>query len=386
MKIKRYFARDMRSALRAVQQEQGPDAVILSSHEVDGGIELVAAVDYDESLIHQARRPRQGKEEGRIETSGFDAADVPAQAFVPTPSRGSDVRHLEAQMEAMRELIESRLDSAPASYQSPSAGRRNAHALLSGLGLRSAQAGRLAEAVDARLDPAQARQQVLALMAQQLPVGRLDLLSQGGALALIGPTGVGKTTTAAKLAARHILKFGQGSVQLVGTDEYRIGAQEQLAAYARILGAPLHRVGGATELADILAGRQSEELILIDTAGVGGRDLALHQQFELLLPQSRLHRALCLSAATGVHDLAMQARRFAAARPNCLILTKLDETLRLGEALGFLMEQRLPLAYTSDGQQVPEDLHLPRAADLVSSALEQRRQSVKIMEAHRACA
>lgn len=375
MKIKRYFARDMRSALRAVQQEQGPDAVILSSHESEQGIELVAAVDYDESLIHQARRPSGRQAE--------QAAQAPPQAGAP-----AGLSSLEHQFEAMREMLETRLDAVSASYHTDSTGRRSAHALLSGIGIRAGHAARLAEGVDAALPAAAARKRVMSLLAAQLPLASRDVLVNGGALALVGPTGVGKTTTAAKLAARHILHCGQGSVQFVGTDEYRIGAQEQLAAFGRILGAPLHRVHGADELSEILQARRKDELILVDTAGIGGRDLVLHQQFDLLRPQARLHRALCLSAATSGPDLAMQSRRFSAAKPNCLILTKLDETQQLGQALSFLLDRKLPLVYTSDGQQVPEDLHLPRALDLLACAIEQRRRCSQpgAQEEARACA
>ena len=373
MKIKRYSAPDMRTALRKVQQEQGPDAVILSSHETEYGIELVAAVDYDEALMQQARSKAEKQ-----------PAAEPKLEFIDEqrPAQGPSV--LEEQIEAMREMLESRLDAVSSQYYSKSGGRRAAHALLTSIGIRHADAGRLAESISGAMSPAQARKAVLTLLAKELPLGRKALLSQGGALALVGPTGVGKTTTAAKLAARHILEFGQGSVQLVTTDEYRIGAREQLMAYSRILGAPLHRVGQADELDDLIQSRQKDELILIDTAGMGGRDRMLQQQFQLLTRRSGLLRALCLSAPTSAADLNFQVRRFAMVRPNCLILTKLDETSQLGHVLGWLIDQKLPLAYVSDGQQVPEDLHVPRAADLISRALDARK--LKTREDTRACA
>ncbi len=375
MKIKRYSAPDMRTALRMVQQEQGPDAVILSSHETTHGIELVAAVDYDEALMQQARSRPQARDpaDSMTQMPDFDESCIP---------RGSSV--LEEQIEAMREMLESRLDAVSTQYHSRSPGRRSAHALLGSLGIRAVHAHRLAEALDPTLDGPKARRQIVNLLAQQLPLGRRELMSRGGALALVGPTGVGKTTTVAKLAARHILQFGQGSVQLVSTDEYRIGAREQLAAFGRILGAPLHRIGRADELDDLLGSRQKDELILVDTAGMGGRDGMLQPQFQLLSRRNGLFRALCLSAATSVPDLVLQARRFADARPNCLILTKLDETGQIGPVLSYLLEQPLPLAYVSDGQQVPEDLHMPRAADLIGRALEARK--LKTGEGLRACA
>ncbi len=381
MKIKRYSAPDMRSALRAVQAEQGPDAVILSSHETACGIELVAALDYDEALIQQARRPRSAGPSPSVAAGG----EVRAERVEHEDSPGG-IGALEAQIEAMREMLETRLDAVSPAYHGRSPARRAAFSLLAGIGLRPAQAARLAETLDEGLTEEQARSGGLSLLGRELPLGRKDLLAAGGALALIGPTGVGKTTTAAKLAARHILKFGQGSVQLVGTDEFRIGAQEQLAAYARILGAPLHRIHSATELEDLLRSRQPDELILIDTAGVGGRDLVLHQQFDMLRPQSQVHRALCLSAATDAADMAMHAKRFSAVRPNCMILTKLDETGQLGRILSYVLDQSLPLAYSTDGQQVPEDLQVPKAADLIGRVLDQRRSRTAAKDGLRACA
>ena len=384
MKIKRYSARDMRSALRAVQQEQGPDAVILSTHETADGIELVAAVDYDESLIRHASRKATGaardEADGTTPEHAFDLAEVGAGGG------GHDaLAIMEQRLEAMQELLQNRLDAVAGSCRSSCPGQQAAYALLTRMGIAASRVETVLKTMPNGLSVDAGRQAGLQALASALPIGRQELLHDGGAVALMGPTGVGKTTTAAKLAARHILRFGQGSVQFVGTDEFRIGAQEQLAAFSRILGAPLHRIQAADELGDILAARQSQELIVIDTAGVGGRDLKLHQQFACLLPQQRMHRALCLSASTAPMDLLMQARRFDAARPNCLILTKLDETRQLGQALSFIAGQTLPLAYATDGQQVPEDLHVARAHDLVARALDQCRRAGQ-PENLRACA
>lgn len=384
MKIKRYSARDMRSALRAVQQEQGPDAVILSTHETADGIELVAAVDYDESLIRHASRKGSGSLADRNDEES-PAASFDVAGMSGASAGGDAFMLMEQRLEAMQELLQNRLDAVAGQCRSNCPGHQAAYALLTRMGIAASRVEDLLKTMPTGLKADAARQAGLQALAAALPIGRHELLRDGGALALMGPTGVGKTTTAAKLAARHILRFGQGSVQFVGTDEFRIGAQEQLAAFSRILGAPLHRIQAADELGDILAARQPQELIVIDTAGVGGRDLKLHQQFACLLPQQRIHRALCLSASTAPLDLAMQARRFEAARPNCLILTKLDETRQLGQALNFIAGQSLPLAYATDGQQVPEDLHVARAHDLVARALDQCRRAGQ-PENLRACA
>ncbi|MGJ8669740.1 MAG: flagellar biosynthesis protein FlhF [Oceanococcus sp.] len=398
MKIKRYAARDMRTALRAVQQEQGPDAVILSSHETADGIELVAAVDYDESLIrHAGRVPGAARDRAGFASTesgyGVDAEGASqskegaARYTVKDEASSASFQALEERMDSLQTMLQSRIDLGPTECRSSCSGRQAAHTLLIKMGIAGSLADEIIDRIDAGLSASAARQTALRLLSQRIPAPSGDVLSEGGAIALLGPTGVGKTTTAAKLAARHVLKYGQGSVQFIGTDEYRIGAQEQLAAYARILSAPVIRIQAAKELSDVLRSRQPNELILIDTAGIGGRDLSLHQQFDCLRHQPGLKRALCLSAATNVADLSLQARRFAAAAPNCLVMTKLDETSQLGKALSFVAGQKLPLIYTSDGQQVPEDLHQAQAAQLIDRLLDALRSGAHAQqESMRACA
>lgn len=287
-------------------------------------------------------------------------------------------------MQVLQDMMQDRFDKMSASCQSSDAGRQAAWSQLERLGLEAHLIRKQVDQIPEGLNPSLASQRALDQLSLALPTCDTDPLRSGGAIALLGPTGVGKTTTAAKLAARHILKYGQGSVQFVGTDEYRIGAQEQLAAFGRILGAPLHRIHDGDDLRDILRARQDQELVLVDTAGIGGRDLGLHQQFEVLRGQRGLRRALCLSAATGSRDLKAQARRFAAANLDALILTKMDETTNLGSALSFVASQRLAVVYTTDGQQVPEDLHWARAEELVARAID--HLDIENEEAMRACA
>jgi flagellar biosynthesis protein FlhF len=177
--------------------------------------------------------------------------------------------------------------------------------------------------------------------------------------AFLGPTGVGKTTTIAKIAARFVLRHGVDAIGLVSTDTYRIGARQQLSNYARILRAPLHVAETSDELRRILDGFQSKKLVLIDTAGMSQRDVRLTSQFATLRVEShRIEPVLVLSAGADRGCLAEALRVFQSANPESLVITKLDEAAALGGVLSLAIRAGLPISYLSDGQRVPEDLHL----------------------------
>jgi flagellar biosynthesis protein FlhF len=195
-------------------------------------------------------------------------------------------------------------------------------------------------------------------LVKHLPVVN-DLASvSGGIMAIVGPTGAGKTTTIAKLAARWCMRHGSQDLALVSTDGYRIGARDQLMTYARILGAPMHAANGGRELARVLERLKSKKLILIDTAGMGPRDLRLTEQLESLqLGAARARVLLALPAQGEGHALEEIVQSFARVNPVACILTKVDEAASLGAVMSATLRHRLKIAYVCDGQRVPEDLH-----------------------------
>ncbi|HFE39222.1 MAG TPA: flagellar biosynthesis protein FlhF, partial [Gammaproteobacteria bacterium] len=210
----------------------------------------------------------------------------------------------------------------------------------------------------------------LAMFASQLPVLQEDIVSTGGIFALVGPTGVGKTTTIAKLAARYALEHGTEGIALVTTDNYRIGAQEQLRTYGRILGTPVKVANNAEELRNILKGLYDKDLVLIDTAGMSQRDVKLTEQFSMLSEGSILIKSyLVISASSQQQVLDETVHAYKKAFLDGCIITKLDETLSLGGALATILQHKLPISYTSNGQRVPEDLHRASAIELVKSAV-----------------
>jgi flagellar biosynthesis protein FlhF len=221
----------------------------------------------------------------------------------------------------------------------------------------------------------------LALLLKYLPVVD-DLASvSGGIMAVVGPTGAGKTTTIAKLAARWCMRHGSQDLALVSIDGYRIGAREQLMTYARILGAPMHAANSGAELARVLERLKSKKLILIDTAGMGPRDVRLGEQLAALqLGAARARILLALPAQGEGHALDEIVEGFAPLAPVACILTKVDEAASLGAVMSAALRHGLKIAYVCDGQRVPEDLHAAhqKRAWLVRMAfkLKERRPAV----------
>ncbi len=375
MKIKRYFAPDIRTAIRQVREQQGPDAVILSNRSVEGGVEIVAAVDYDEEAVMSQIR---GVGAERAETQRDKAPEPPApDAGAQRPavqniwSQEPVLAEMRRELNSMRGLLQNQLsglawgDLVRKQPQRAALLRR-----LANLGVSSRLAKRITEKTEACGDQDQLWRQALGLFAHALPVSEDDILSQGGIVALLGPTGVGKTTMVAKLAARFCMRHGNRQVALITTDNYRVGAHEQLRTYGRILDVPVRVVGEDEALGAVLEHYADRRLILIDTAGMGQRDARLDRHLAQLRDQFLpIRRYLVLSATTHRTGLSETARRFGKVPLHGCMLTKVDEATRLGGALSVIIEQQLPVAYVGDGQRVPEDLAPARAHNLVSMAV-----------------
>jgi flagellar biosynthesis protein FlhF len=442
MKIKRYTAASMRAALAQVRAEQGPDAVILSSRRGDDGIEVIAAVDYDEALFAEANRQRIAEPAitpqpatpaimlaapaARTPAGARSGTDAPAQVPAKTPLAmraapppGEAVPAPASAMPA-RATAAAMVPRSPAGSPGPAMGRPDAglgamqrelqdlrQLLETGLAGMSWNDKRLREPLKARVleelsaidiapDVAMTLAALaprrttlenpshipLALLVKHMPV--VDDLSgmTGGVIAVVGPTGAGKTTTIAKLAARWCLRHGSQDLALVSTDSYRIGARDQLMTYARILGAPMHAANSGADLARMLERLKSKKLILIDTAGMGPRDVRLTEQLAALqLGAARARVLLALPAQGEGHALEEIVQAFARLTPAACILTKVDEAASLGAVISTTLRHRLKIAYVCDGQRVPEDLHAAhqRRVWLVRTALQlkQRRQPAR---------
>lgn len=212
-----------------------------------------------------------------------------------------------------------------------------------------------------------------------------DFVDQGGIYALVGPTGVGKTTTTAKLAARCVVRYGAERLALLTTDGYRIGAHEQLRIYGRILGVPVFVVRDGEDLRRTLADLRDKHMVLIDTVGMSQRDRMVAEQAAMLTRSGRVNRLLLLNAGSRGDTLDDVVRAYAGEDLAGCILTKVDEAASLAPALDCVVRHGLTLAYVANGQRVPEDLHLPnrnylmhRAFKISSSATAHRLSKEEI--------
>ena len=512
MKIKRFFAADIRQAMRMVKDELGPDAVIMSNRAVDGGIEIVAARDFDEQMIHNklqeqsvasaptpkvnpivfptldeqkkrfqpqenpikampsapitppqpaqapisrnvADKPQEQSvpkvsdlRAKRMVLPNFDAAKkrlqlenerkqaealvaakqerkfvspyvgyaekvqlgkspaaklVSAENIAPDNNKSTltkaendskqrlfsdpllmemskEIKYLKTAMEMSKELnnLRAAMDSNLTSINwahnsSPTPPKNDLTDRLLAMGISKKLSATIANQLtglseDAELGFLKAQE----MLSQALPIADDKLLETGGIVALVGPTGVGKTTTIAKLAAKFILKHGPSQVALVTTDNYRIGAHEQLNTYGRILNVPVRVASCADDLRNIINSFSNKRLILIDTAGMCQRDMKLIEQINTLQQNDLPIRSyLVMSASTEYKAMKEVIKAFSVFDPQAAILTKLDEAVMTGSALSSIIEHNLPLSFITDGQQVPEDFHQPDAYALIQQCV-----------------
>lgn len=381
MKIKRYVDKDMRHILRQVRKDQGPDAVILSNRRLHDGIEVIAAVDYDESLVRYALDDDAGtaaysaSEEPRDRddddvTSAVPDIEVLSANIMPEPITGREVSagdasdtgtlvDLQSELSSMRGLLETQLSGLlwkDNSRRFPL--RAQVLRNMARIGLAPDVANTLVDRLEPMTDVRNLWKTPLAELAKLFPVVDNNMLQDGGTIALIGPTGVGKTTTIAKIAARFAMNDWADDIALVSADSFRIGAKEHLTAFANIIGAKVYAVANFQELSDTLHQLKNKKLVLIDTEGRSQRDQDLVGQLAAYGRNAdRIRFYLTLSAATQEAALDETVREFSKVPLEGCIVTKIDEAAQLGCVMSTLIRNDLPAALFSDGQRIPDDLH-----------------------------
>jgi len=390
MKIKRFLAADMRQAMREVRAEQGADAVILSTRRLDDGIEIIAAIDYDETLVREAARHGAPMPEPAASHAAAERRASAAPPPMPMPpselamlqpiveQNVLEAARMRTELGGLRELLEQQLSSlAWNDMERRRPMRARVLRDMTRLGIETDVARQLIEELPEQLSADQARYLPLGLLSRNLKVSGRDLAETGGVTALVGPTGVGKTTTVAKLAARAVLRHGPAKVALVSTDHYRIGAAAQLEHYGRLLGVRVYSAHDAASLTQALDNLREHHTVLIDTAGVAGNDPRLEQQMEVLRQVNdagRLRTCLVLAANAQASSLDDSVRAYLPLQLQACIVTKLDEAPSLGGVLSVLIRHRLPLDCTTDGQRVPEDICAADARVLVCRAAQVQRR------------
>ncbi|NKF50151.1 flagellar biosynthesis protein FlhF [Shewanella sp. WXL01] len=443
MKIKRFFAKDMRGALAQVKETLGSDAVIMSNKKVTGGIEIVAAVDYDEPKANAAvNAPAPGfmdVSDDRVSLQSSNAS-IKTQAKVSPPPVADSLQALlekqqsrindqlaqrkeepelpewARQLEASKQPKAQRSEPQAAQFTPEPRAAKSSSAEIESLreemaSLRSLLTHQVSELMTdqkKRTDPVGAMLESkliaaefsapvaanLAALSQNYTPADLvralpqslanlldnqgdDIVKRGGVVAFVGPTGVGKTTSLAKIAARFVAHHGPDQVAMITTDHYRIGAYEQLATYGKIMGCPVKQAHDLAELEQILYQFRSRKLVLIDTAGMGQRDMRLYQQLDNLTANSRIPiRSYLVMSATGQRRVLQDAVNHFKRIPLAgAILTKLDESISIAGALSVLIQNELPLSYVTDGQRVPEDMKVADTLALAKQALSALNES-----------
>ncbi len=471
MKIRRYVARDMRGALAQIKEELGAEAVILSNKKIPEGVELMAAVDYSETVPEAKQnedittppldnpaisaamereidndivslrsqvsqnstsaQPNLANDKGlsallnrhiqsshdeaphsapaeadnikaqlksftdRLQQSGSAATtdtSTPAheyntetgdslnqaQMMSESPSDNSaqyvnrdEFDGIKNEMASIRQLLEYQVSGLmwqDLAQKDPM--RAMLVDRLVTLGLNEHIADQIAGFVPKQHDQAQAWQTALNLLTQQINTTNNDIINRGGIVALVGPTGVGKTTTIAKLAARFAQSHGSDSVALISTDTFRIAGFEQLQTYGRIIGCQVKLAKDKAALDGLIQEFVKKKLVLIDTAGMGQRDLRLVEHLTTLISNTRVRIRNYLVLAANTQQCVMQenVERFKKIPLVGCIYTKLDESLSTGEIISTAIQNGLPIGYLTDGQRVPEDIKVANAEKLVMLA------------------
>ncbi|WP_434983859.1 flagellar biosynthesis protein FlhF [Vreelandella zhaodongensis] len=372
MSVRRFVGANSRDVMRQVREALGDDALIVANRRTEGGVEILAMAD--EAVDHFEPSPT------------WPAPPSPSAFSQPDsdPLQTMSERLLR-EMQEMRQLLSTQPVTAPASSDAVSELDMSARMRQWLLGAGFSE--ELSDEVLAGLPTSLAEQDtdsddVMTWLREQL-MARLPVLTeeagffdQAGIVALVGPTGVGKTTTTAKLAARFVMRHGTRPVALVTTDSFRIGAHEQLRIYARLLDTPMYALDAEQPIDELVGRLQGKQWVIIDTVGMSQRDQRVIEQIAHLQGgQATVRLVLLLNAASQPETLEevvlryRQAARAAGAELNDCIITKQDEAGRLAPVLDIVMRHGLRVLFGSHGQRVPEDMTVADPAGLINQAL-----------------
>jgi flagellar biosynthesis protein FlhF len=337
--------------------------------------------DQHNSQTQSRAEPIQRSQSGNRQMAGIEERVnrmAPKASARPIVNEADDKKlaALQSEIADMRIMLEQQLwrmqdqnadKSLNVEFHSPMQDVLQSHLVTLGLPGTLVKKLVLASKPDRRLNAAW--RDALALLTHQLKSDNSDLVQRGGIFAFVGATGVGKTTTIAKLAARFVLENGLGKVALVTTDTFRVGAHDQLRSLGRILNVPVRVVDQERSLATVIAGLKNYPLILIDTAGFRQGDPLLKEQNQLLDSCPGLQRILVMACNSQIHTLKASLYAYNNVNVKGVVLSKLDECGSLGEALGVVIQQQIPVLYTTDGQTIPNDIAVASSAALVAKAV-----------------
>ncbi len=437
MRVRRYLAVDLREALRLVQEDMGPQAVVLETRRLADGIEIVATLDHAEAEAEHQARLRQREQARRMPAREHEeerllpdwvrqdlAAPVPAkpprpelrvprqvEAVIESPARktqgatasrrdqqlaglrehlsaageaGEDVAALKAELAALRAQVQGLRKQGSTATAERGDGRARVMDRLQGLGFSPALVEQLLQGQAAAASLDKLWQGCLGRLAKSLRIeADPELIERAGVQVMLGPTGAGKTTTLAKLAARYVIAHGADSLALLSTDSYRVGSYEQLEKIAAALGVRSALVEPGDRVDSVIASLGRRRLVLVDTAGFS-RQAPEHLAQQQMLGESRYRMQAQLVLPANLHGQVLQRtyEDFSGFHLSGAIISKVDEASSLGEVLSLLVQTGLPVTYWTHGQRIPEDIERPSAARLVSMAVAMapRQQAARRVE------
>jgi flagellar biosynthesis protein FlhF len=396
MNVRKFTAKTTREAMWMVREALGADAVILSSRTVNGVVEILALPAEDMASLSEPaddkpqisestlaalapkRRTESAQADGLAQAlQAAQNAREPAAEREPTRAELDEVM---SEIRSMRGMLESQLaELSWSSQQNRQPAKSAALRELLAAGFSASLSRYLTEKMPAKATAEEGSIWTKSVLARNLSVvsDESEILDRGGVFALVGPTGVGKTTTTAKLAARCVMRHGPAKLALITTDGYRIGGYEQLRIYGKILGVMVHSVKDEADLRIALDELKGKHTVLIDTVGMSQRDQMVGEQIAMLSGAGRnVKRLLCLSATSNGETLNEVVRSYQGdgGLAGCII-TKLDEAATVGAALDVVIRQKLNLYYIANGQRVPEDLHVPNQQYLIDRAFKLKRET-----------
>lgn len=388
MNVRKFTASTSRGAWSLVREALGPDAVILSNRTVDGGVEILALAGEDMASLSDPVIEKTISENTLAALAPRHKAAQPAplaitagavQAAAAGEINSAELHDVMKEIRSMRGMLEMQLaELAWTDQHKREPAKSGVLREMLAAGFSASLARYLIERMPAGSDNQSGMDWIKTILTRNLATigNENEILEKGGVYALVGPTGVGKTTTTAKLAARCVMRHGPGKLALITTDGYRIGGYEQLRIYGKILGVMVHSVKDEADLRIALDELKGKHTVLIDTVGVSQRDQMVAEQIAMLSGAgSEVKRLLCLNATSTGETLNEVVRSYMGNGLAGCILTKLDEAATIGSALDVVIRHKLNLYYVANGQRVPEDLHVANQQYLVDRAFKLKRET-----------
>jgi flagellar biosynthesis protein FlhF len=340
------------------QQAQGSFADLYSQQVADQQVDQLG-LESDDVEVSLSRSSQQA------------AAPAPVTE-VPADLRDEELNSLRSELQSMRDMMEMQFSNiAWGNFSQNNPRQANLWRGMKRMGLQGNVIDRILRPLPLTQNAAENWQRAMVALSAALPAAQDDVIAHGGIFAFVGPTGVGKTTTIAKLAARYVLKHGAEDVALVTMDSHRLAAFEQLRTLGRILNVPVKMVDKAHSLEQVLHSLRHKRLVLIDTAGLNRGDQRLQAQLQAINELGARAKTLLVTAATAQGQVIKSA--YDSYKTDNLaggVLTKLDESFSLGESFSLMIEKCLPVLYTTNGQDVPDDIAVAKKPSLVKMAIQ----------------